>query len=739
MARKRSVLYDELNIGTNGTKNTNSLSYKAEQNIPDRDWVISRMLTPNGDLNPTVARNRFYNNAMKKIVDTSVGGHIALNPRPQFCRYADMREKGRLQSRGDVSPYNETPGLGMGEFYSRAFDDNAQLLYLQFGVAEFTSFVSWLKRAVSRAEVIIARKGYLPASYKIGRVIGALGAIAFFGFGRFLVFNAIRYGAGLIAGNETNEYYRMRPEMAQYWGKCNVILNQIAIEKGFTPYSMEKSPNKKIGATLKPDKDLMGYLAEAMPEIISKEGRIDMYAIANRSQILANQVMKEEYEKYGRLDGSIDDVLGYMSKKYKKEEGPSFKDWFEKLILGAGDKSDKKKESAKPLGTSANSTGIGVIDNITDTVSGVTDSISGIGSAVTDVTSSISDISGDNNTSKDKNEDPHNIPDSNGKYVAKDDEKDSTYLNRVWKYFKSTAHGGGGYVALQVDLIKESTVTFSNEVGNIPLEYKLNQIGGAAIDARFSLSDGNIFGNMIKSVTDTIGETLAGAAEEMTFGLSNIVYALLGGGYTHMGKMWKNSSVTFPQYTFRIDLTLPFNEPVARILYQDTVISALLSAILPTKTGEATYTSPLLASGFLKGHLNSTKGMITSLSIKRGGGNIGWDGNRQALSTILEFTYTDFKEHMAAPVIMNAYDIPIDNEDTLSQFIATMAGRTLHENRFIYPKLIMKYYKTKYGLEALFSPAYHGLALGNTIGIPFQALLDSNNVSYLNSNNSKNY
>jgi len=307
---ERSILYDKLKLNTEtGNHNTKNLSYDAKDNIDDKSWVITRMLTPNGDLNPTVARNRFYNNAMKKIVDTSIGGHIALNPRPQFCRYADPREKGRLESRGEVSPSNDTPGLGMGEFYSRAFDDNAQLLFLQMGLPEFTSFISWLKRAVSRAEVIVAHKGYLPMSYKIGRVIGSLGAIAFFGFGRFLVFSALQFGIKFFVGNETNKYYKLRPEIAQFWG----------------------------------------YMKEAMPDIISDEGRVDIYAIATRSQILANEVMKSEYEKYGNIDGNIDDVLGYTNIKYKKEKGPSFQDWFEKLILGVDNNASKKKETAKPL------------------------------------------------------------------------------------------------------------------------------------------------------------------------------------------------------------------------------------------------------------------------------------------------------------------------------------------------------------------------------------------------------
>jgi len=738
---ERSILYDKLKLNTEtGNHNTKNLSYDAKDNIDDKSWVITRMLTPNGDLNPTVARNRFYNNAMKKIVDTSIGGHIALNPRPQFCRYADPREKGRLESRGEVSPSNDTPGLGMGEFYSRAFDDNAQLLFLQMGLPEFTSFISWLKRAVSRAEVIVAHKGYLPMSYKIGRVIGSLGAIAFFGFGRFLVFSALQFGIKFFVGNETNKYYKLRPEMAQFWGKANVILNQIAIEKGFTPYSMEKNPNKKIGAALRPDKDLLGYMKEAMPDIISDEGRVDIYAIATRSQILANEVMKSEYEKYGNIDGNIDDVLGYTNIKYKKEKGPSFQDWFEKLILGVDNNASKKKETAKPLGVDATSGLGGSLGGIGSAIEGITSTVASVTGAISDVKAGFDAVqdSTKSTDSKDPNEDPTNIPDSEGKYLAKADEITSTYIERLKKYFRSTVHGGGGYLALQVDLIKESSITFSNEVGNIPLEYKLNQIGGAALDARFSLSDGNIFGNMVKSVTDTIGETLSGGLESMTFGLSNIVYALFGGGYTEMGKMWKNSSVTFPQYTFRIDLTMPFNEPLATLLYQDSVIATILAATLPTATGKATFTSPMLSSAFLKGHLNGTKGMITSFTIKRGDSNIGWNSDRQALSTVLEFTYTDFTEHLAAPVVMNAFDIAINDEDSLSNFISTLAGRSLHENRFIYPKLIMKYYKAKYGVQAMFSPAYHSMALFNTVAVPFQAVLDSNNVAYTN-NSHKNY
>jgi hypothetical protein len=82
----------------------------------DVSWVRQSFLVPSSYFAPgsVDASNRFYTSAALKYVDTRPGGNIAINPPPQFTRYADPKAPSRL---------NGSNGLGI--YYSEAIDDNA--------------------------------------------------------------------------------------------------------------------------------------------------------------------------------------------------------------------------------------------------------------------------------------------------------------------------------------------------------------------------------------------------------------------------------------------------------------------------------------------------------------------------------------------------------------------------------------------------------------------------------------
>lgn len=129
----------------------------------NKQWVT-------GVINSLDTDNTFYTNASTKFVDTGIGGHIVCNPKPQFCRYGDPRNKGRVHSRNDVSPTDTSGNYGMGEFYSKAFDDNSEKLFIEAGVPEFNSLFSFYTRAIDINTATVVAEGRSPIMSELGYV-----------------------------------------------------------------------------------------------------------------------------------------------------------------------------------------------------------------------------------------------------------------------------------------------------------------------------------------------------------------------------------------------------------------------------------------------------------------------------------------------------------------------------------------------------------------------------------------
>jgi len=78
---------------------TDSISAKErDTTVIDADWVRSRFMVPDVDLDPDIAAIRYSSNASLKYVDTSIGGNIMMNPRPQFNPLTDPKADNLVMS-----------------------------------------------------------------------------------------------------------------------------------------------------------------------------------------------------------------------------------------------------------------------------------------------------------------------------------------------------------------------------------------------------------------------------------------------------------------------------------------------------------------------------------------------------------------------------------------------------------------------------------------------------------------
>jgi len=79
--------------------------HDANSSILDSDWIKRSFLIDNISLTDNSdIQNRYWSSASIKFTDTRLGCNIGINSRPQFTRYCDIRERGRLKERQNVPP-----------------------------------------------------------------------------------------------------------------------------------------------------------------------------------------------------------------------------------------------------------------------------------------------------------------------------------------------------------------------------------------------------------------------------------------------------------------------------------------------------------------------------------------------------------------------------------------------------------------------------------------------------------
>jgi len=104
-----------------------------DNTVLDTAWVKARFMVPDSSLDADIVGIRFDSMASLKFTNTSIGGNIFVNPRPQFNPLTDPKADNRIRSyiEPNLDPNDAPPNIdssksniGMGEGYSRLIDDN---------------------------------------------------------------------------------------------------------------------------------------------------------------------------------------------------------------------------------------------------------------------------------------------------------------------------------------------------------------------------------------------------------------------------------------------------------------------------------------------------------------------------------------------------------------------------------------------------------------------------------------
>lgn len=637
--------------------------------LTDREWVTNSYLTETDTLPDLERKDMYRSSADFKITDGSLGGSLACNSKPQFTRYADIRRKGRLSDRNDVTIHPAT-NIGMGRYYSEALDDNSTLLYLEFGVPEFNSLLRFFGKAIDTSASILANKGRLSYSYMAGRIVGT--AVMFYVFPIIsLVAYGIKLATNLLLGDSTTKFYTIKPAHHLYWNSVNTIVTSMTIDMGImAPVLMsEKSEKGKLGVGATIDKDYLEQMKALMPEVITEDNYIDVYAIANRAQVRMDKQLK--------LERKANEANGLYADKYIK--------YIESKITNTIDV--KFKDFLKDIST--------------------------VGGAYS------SDENGNNKQESPKSLSGSITKNSDGSEKYNYTKEEETKAKSIAKYMQASAKGGNKYAIFEVEHVGPLTDSFSNTTQDVPVKDKLNSVAATSRDIRFSMAGGNIAGEFVKDITDAISEFGSGGIESVTFGLSNLVQGLMGNAFIDVPKMWGESDTNLASVSYKIPMMGPSAHPIAHLKNFFIPIAMMLAGTLPQETGKSSHTSPLLCRAFARGIQNIEIGIITDVSITRGTSNLSYNNQGRALGYEMTVTITDLSPIMVSPVnpdMFSLFNMSVRDDTALSHYIGTITGKNIYNTRYSLPKMKLRLAKTLAAKAKLSSGAYWGSLASDTFG-----------------------
>lgn len=713
--------------------------YTSNDTVLDRNWMKNRFMSSNSELDE-YNLGRYFTPSIFKISNTGLGGHLCCNTKHQFTRYADIRHpKQYLKNTEMVKIEDYNTDYGLGRYYSDAIDDNAQLVYLQFGVPEFNGILDFLFNSVDYKESVLANTGRKPTMYNIAYTIGTvIGVGALFACFPFLTVAWIgsTFLVKFLRDRTNFNYYYMQPTMYSYWGTVNTILNQMATELRITKPVLNLD-NHKIN-----DPNIVGTPVDQMPDESIDEALREMLgrmydrktgylsafniAAASQSRFIAYRQWREKrmeenksyipiIDEYGRirvngmfrsdpsdlekfdiekLDGSYEDFQDFLNRKvingpasdpkyandgFKKPSNSDVEPSDEELQQRETDQAELQKQLNKEANNTANSK---------------------------------------TNTT---------LPD--GTYVSGTITPEKTsWFDDLAKNAKSALEDGGSYAVFQVEYTGSISESFSNSTGEINTGGIIKSLAGKTRDLRFDLSGGNIgLGLNMDSVLGYAKDTVAGFLDGVTLGLSSIVTTILGDAYTTIPKKWNDSDMSLPQVSYTMKLRSPYGNTFAQLGSIYLPLAMLLAGTLPLATGRSSYTSPFLCSLYCQGVQNIKMGMITSLNITRGTSKLGFNKSKRPMGIDVTFTVTDFAELMSAPVNTSVFDkfkISYMDDSTFGIYMTTLCARDMNSNKYVKNKISNILNRFKSYFSEVKDPAKYGYLIGDTlhgIASPFVA------------------
>lgn len=638
-------------------------------NKEDADWVRQSFLLPRGAIDTRDQVRRTYSEVSRKFTDTTLGGNYVINSLPQYTRYADPKQR-RVK----------TISKGMGLQYSEQFDDTMQIVNLRYGVPEFNSLTTFFTTFYDADLAMLARTGRTGGlAYSFGKMIGFVIGIPLtlpIMTGRTLRF---------FLNWPASKYYYLKPAMALYWNTVNSILNELAVNLSLIPPLVQTKYDESKNAVFSDVKITEAQRDEynkLLPDIFRGDGGIDIYAVATRAHRLSRSWERKVNAEFDK-GGTIEEILQRVEKLQQEpltvaRRARSMSDYMQSYL---------SIDAAAPPEVSAQQT-VEITNPQTGEVTTQPDAVG--------------------------------APEMVGSFYPKEE----GLFSKTLDYMKAEEEDGGQFVSFRTDFTGASSESFSNSVRQSDMEQTINSTSSTSRNARFSMADGNIgdvtdgpLGMMaatLESVVAVGKNVINGVASQV--GMSGLA-TLAGSAFVDIPKHYEQSIANLPRAEFTIPLRSPYGNDLSRFMNLYVPLAMLLAGALPLSAGNAAYVSPFLVECYCRGRCQIRLGMIDSISIQRGVGNLGWNKDGKPLGIDVTFSVVDMSSILHIPIVPST--TPFDmlsptkatakifaEDSAYKDYLAVLSSMTLSSQVYQLPKLFRNITKVGADLNSWFTASH---------------------------------
>lgn len=612
-------------------------------------------------------RRGIFTNASLIFTDTSPGGSFEMNPPPQFTSTADLKVANRFATAAAPGSGNtHLISTGTGRKYAEMIAANSQLIHFRCGVPSFNSITGFFTSFFDGKAAYLSKTGRSPGFfYNLGRAAGFIVTIP------LLPLLAIGAAVRFAINKPSNKFYYMKPTMPMYWYAVNTIANAIAVNMGIVPrvFSGGDGGHEAGGNKLNPEEseynqgawnddggnptaDDWEYYHRLMPDVFRKKGGIDVYALSTRVQRLNNAARKREIEMGESFSGNLD----------------AFK---QHLRSHTGDGGVTEGASDTPEGlTMPNSPMTGGKDSALDAYIERW-------------------LSNSASTPVSEKEDP----------VER-----GSWLSNFLEFASAEVEDGGQFVTFRVNHTGATSESFGNSTAQTGIQQSIN---GTSADMRSKTID-LMGGNIGDGPVATFLETVANSVKDVAYGVLDQLNisgfrALMGSAFVDIPEVWQDSFATLPTMSYTMELRSWSGDPLSRLLSLWLPVACLLPLVLPKSTGRHSYDSPFLVEMYDKGRSQTRLGLVTSLQISRGEGNLGFTREGHPLGVNVSIEIKDLSSIMHMPI--NPAPGLFDPDSAYSDYMAILGSLGMADQIYVFRRLKLNITRKMQQFQTWTSPA----------------------------------
>lgn len=239
------------------------------------------------------------------------------------------------------------------------------------------------------------------------------------------------------------------------------------------------------------------------------------------------------------------------------------------------------------------------------------------------------------------------------------------------------------YIGFRVEKGDSFSETFSNQTGQSSLASTMESRSQDMANKKFTFAGGKTGMGAIDGFIGGLKGFWDGSTQML--GIDGLAKAFIGSGKIDIPDIYLSSEYN-NSYSFKMVLNSVYRDPVSIMRSIQVPLSCILAGALPRAIGPNSYTSPFLVQCHCPGMFSIPMGMITDLTLTRGGDIHGWTFSNLPTKIEVSFTISDLSKAVYLTLATNSKWLNVLGQNSsFQEYMLTLSGVGLAE-RLIWSK-----------------------------------------------------